>query len=221
MGKRNVWIERFWQMLLWLVLGMCLGGGRPVAAQEFVPVDPEHQQQLLEEIARVSAGIETLECSFVQRKTMAVLAETAEAAGKMYYRKADRMRWEYLQPEAYYFVINAGKSLMKKGEVIDRGGSARIFGEISKMILTCISGQQLVDEQKFTPAYTQAGDIFKITLVPKNRRMLQMMSALVMEFDMREHAIRAVEMWQGEDVTRIEFKDKQVNGRLDEALFRV
>lgn len=157
----------------------------------------------------MSGEIETLESSFVQRKTIAVLAETAESEGKMYYQKPSRMRWEYRQPESYYFVMNDGKAVMKKGEETDRGGGTRVFGEIGKMILACISGQKVVDEEKFTPTYELGGEVFRITLVPKNRRMLQMMSALVMEFDIREHTIRAVEMRQGEDVTRISFKDKK------------
>lgn len=189
--------------------------------QGFVSVSPEQRQQLLEQIARVSGEIETLECSFVQRKTIAVLAETAESEGKMYYRKATRMRWEYLRPESYYFVMNDGKAVMKKEGETDRGGGTRIFGEIGKMILACISGQKVVDEEKFMPTYELGGEVFRITLVPKNRRMLQMMSALVMEFDIREHTIRAVEMRQSEDITRISFKDKKVNGKLEESLFQL
>ena len=204
--------------IIGLIIMTCWGIAK---AQEFVPVFPEQRQQLLDQITRVSGEIETLECSFVQRKTIAVLAETAESEGKMYYQKPSRMRWEYRQPESYYFVMNDGKAVMKKGEETDRGGGARVFGEIGKMILACISGQKVVDEERFTPTYELGGEVFRITLVPKNRRMLQMMSALVMEFDIREHTIRAVEMRQGEDVTRISFKDKKVNRKLGESLFRL
>lgn len=204
--------------IIGLIIMTCWGKAK---AQEFVPVSPEQRQQLLDRITRVSGEIETLESSFVQRKTIAVLAETAESEGKMYYQKPSRMRWEYRQPESYYFVMNDGKAVMKKGEETDRGGGTRVFGEIGKMILACISGQKVVDEEKFTPTYELGGEVFRITLVPKNRRMLQMMSALVMEFDIREHTIRAVEMRQGEDVTRISFKDKKVNGKLGESLFRL
>lgn len=204
--------------IIGLIIMTCWGKAE---VQEFVPVSPEQRQQLLDRITRVSGEIETLESSFVQRKTVAVLAETAESEGKMYYQKPSRMRWEYRQPESYYFVMNDGKAVMKKGEETDRGGGARVFGEIGKMILACISGQKVVDEGKFTPTYELGGEVFRITLVPKNRRMLQMMSALVMEFDIREHTIRAVEMRQGEDVTRISFKDKKVNGKLGESLFRL
>lgn len=200
-----------------LIVGMCCM--LCVQGQELTEVKGETLQKMLTEITRVSGQIETLECRFLQKKTISVLAETAEAEGKMYYQKADRMRWEYVKPEAYYFVMNGSKSAMKKNGDTDRGGSARIFGEIAKMIMASISGRKLVDEEKFIPAYAGNKEIFRISLQPKNRRMLQMISLLVMEFDMKEHAIRSVEMRQGEDVTRIEFKDKKVNEKLAEGLF--
>lgn len=187
--------------------------------QEFTEVKGETLRQMLEEITKVSGQIGTLECRFLQQKTISVLAETAEAEGKMYYQKPDRMRWEYVKPDAFYFVIDGNKSVMKKNGETDRGGGARIFGEIAKMILASISGRQLVDEERFIPSYSGNQEIFRISLLPKNRRMLQMISLLVMEFDIKEYAIRSVEMRQGEDVTKIEFKDKKVNGKLDERLF--
>lgn len=190
-----------------------------VRGQEFAEIKEETLRQMLEEITKVSGQIETLECRFLQQKTISVLAETAEAEGKMYYQKPDQMRWEYVKPDTFYFVIDGNKSVMKKNGETDRGGSARIFGEIAKMILATISGRQLVDEERFIPSYSGNQEIFRISLLPKNRRMLQMISLLVMEFDIKEYAIRSVEMRQGEDVTRIEFKDKKVNGKLDERLF--
>ncbi len=203
--------------LIAVVLAAATGG----RGQKFVPVERDQLKGILEEIGRVSKQIETMECSFIQYKTISVLAETAKSEGKMYYRKADRMRWEYTRPEAYYFVINGGKSVVKKNGETDRGGSARIFGEISKMILACISGQRLVDEDKFIPEYTMSGDLFRISLTPRNHRMQQMINALVMEFGMKEHAIRSVEMKQGEDLTRIEFKNKKVNGAIADELFKL
>lgn len=200
-----------------LIVGICCV--LQVKGQELMEVKGEALQRMLTEIVRESGQIETLECRFLQKKTISVLAETAEAEGKMYYQKADRMRWEYLQPDAYYFVMNGNKSVMKKNEETDRGGSARIFGEIAKMIMASISGRKLVDEEKFIPAYTGNKEIFRISLQPRNRRLLQMISLLVMEFDIKGHTIRSVEMRQGEDVTRIEFKDKKVNGELKEELF--
>lgn len=200
-----------------LILGLCWIVG--AQAQEFTEVKGEALQKMLLEITRVSEQIKTLECRFKQRKTISVLAETAEAEGMMYYQKADRMRWEYLKPDAYYFVMNGNKSVMKKNGETDRGGSARIFGEIAKMIMGSISGKKLVDEERFVSEYSGNKEIFRISLQPKNRRMLQMISLLVMEFDIKEHAIRSVEMWQGEDVTRIEFMEKKVNGALTEGLF--
>lgn len=205
-----------WKAVCWLLLwGMQL----PVWGQESEAADLGKWNEILQEVERVSAGIETLECNFLQRRTVAVLTGTSVSEGKMYYRKADRMRWEYLRPEAYYFVMNNGKSVMKKDGETDRGGGARIFGEISKLILACISGQKLVDESKFQPEYTIRGDVFRISLRPRNRRMQQMMSRLDMEFSLTEYAIRAVEMRQGEDVTRIEFKDKKINEGIAADLF--
>lgn len=207
--KRKIFIMGFG-----LLLGV-LGG----YSQELKTVEGEELREILEEIRRVSAGIETFECVFVQNKQIAILEETAVSEGRMYYRKPDYMRWEYLHPQAYYFVVNKGKSVMKRGDVTDRNG-ARIFGEIGKMILTCMRGEKLVDEEKFIPEYTRNKDLFRICLKPGNRRLQQIMDVLILEFSIRVHTIEFVEMRQGDDVTRIEFQDKKINKGVNDLLFQ-
>lgn len=208
--------EIFYRVIL--LLGVSLGQ-TGVWGQAFIPAEAGMRKKMLEEIGQVSGRIETWECDFIQRKEISVLMETAVSEGKMYYRKPDRMRWEYLHPEAYYFVVNDGKSVLKKNEEVARGGGARIFGEISKMILNCISGRDWVDEKRFKVEYTVCGDIFRIRLLPRSKRMQQLVTALNLEFSIQEHAIRAVEMKQGEDTTRIEFKDKKINKEIASDLF--
>lgn len=209
-------MKRKFCMIVWgVLLGIAGGYG-----QEFKPLEGQELRKMLDEIRRISAGIETFECDFIQRKEIAILRETAEAEGRMYYEKPDCLRWEYLQPQAYYFIINKGKSGMRKDGTTDRSGGSRIFGEMGKMILACIRGEKLVDEERFEPAYSCNGDLFRISLRSRSRRLQQIMDVLILEFSVQAHTIQAVEMRQGEDVTRIEFVNKKINKGIDHSFFQ-
>ncbi len=203
------------------ILYLFLWGVSTVSGQDFSPVSKEKSQEILTRISSISKQIETLECNFVQYRTVAVLSEVAKSEGKMYYKRSSQMRWEYQNPDPYCFVVSNGKSVLKKNGKTDRGNGARIFGEISKMILTCISGSKLVDETKFIPTYTIKNDVFRVTLVPRSSRMAQVISCLVMDFNVKQATISSLEMVQKKDVTRIEFKDRKLNMSLPPSLFEL
>ena len=78
-------MKRKFCMIVWgVLLGIAGGYG-----QEFKPLEGQELRKMLDEIRRISAGIETFECDFIQRKEIAILREIAEAEGRSYYEKPD------------------------------------------------------------------------------------------------------------------------------------
>jgi len=66
----------------------------------------------------------------------------------MYYKKQDCLRWEYLKPDNYCFIVNHGKVVMKRDGKTSQNSEVKLFGKISKIILSGISGNNIVDTKK-------------------------------------------------------------------------
>lgn len=181
--------------------------------------DKEQAGQIVREIQRVSSEIETLKCEFWQSKTMSVLSDTMCSTGLMYYQKDDKLRWEYLSPESISFVANKGSVSMRRNGQTVRNEGVRIFSEISKILLGCISGENLIDENNFDVVYSRNKIHFKIELVPKQRKMRMFISKICMYFDTSDYDICSVEMWKNSDCTCIVLKNKRINEKISETVF--
>ena len=206
--------------LLFILCLMAVGGIS--AAQEFKVLNRQQAEKTLASIAAVSSGINTLECDFREEKSISVLAEKVVSSGKMYYRKEDCIRWEYREPQNYLLIAAGGEIAVKYEEKIERSGPAvRAFREICNLILGSISGRQLTDETRFVISYSGNAELFRITLVPRNKRMKQFINEMHMVFSLPDHEIRSVIMKQGEDETRILFGKRNINGELEPRIFEL
>ena len=52
------------------------------------------QEDIVAAIQRSGAAMQTMECDFVQTKTMQLMAEPMISKGRMYYSQPSRLRWE-------------------------------------------------------------------------------------------------------------------------------
>lgn len=209
------------QSALCILLLLAVWPSQSVVAQEFVPVEESRVKQLTDEITRTSRNIQTLACDFTEEKQVSVLAEKGISQGKLYYAREDKIRWEYLTPTPYSLIANSENIVLRREEKEERtGGAVRGFREICNIILKSISGDQLVDEEKFTATYAESPDgYFRISMVPKNRKMRQFINEMSMIFTISNSEIYSVEMKQGDDFTRIIFRNKKTNEELDPGLF--
>ena len=190
-------------------------------AQDFKPVAADEARQIVVRIETTSQAMESFECAFTETKEIAVLNGQQISEGMMYYKRADKLRWEYSTPSRFVFVCNGERTMVDNGAAVDRGtgGMNMVFREVGRMVLACINGRQLTDPSRFTAAYYTDGNSIKVELTPRNRRMLQMMSSMSMLFSMKDYSIEKIVISRNGDKSVIEMKEKKVNGALDEALF--
>ena len=79
---------------------------------ERVAVQQQTEQTVKQKINQAASGIKTMQCDFVQTKHLKMLNDKLVSKGKMYYQKSDKLRWEYVSPYAYTFILNADKVLL-------------------------------------------------------------------------------------------------------------
>jgi outer membrane lipoprotein carrier protein len=205
---------------LWaILLAASLANAETVSAQTYSPLDSATAADMLAEIAASSSDMQTLKCSFVQRQELSGLSRPAISEGILYYKKADRMRWEYTEPEKYSFIVSGSKVVQERDGNIQKGEGATLFGRIARLILPGISGQSIVNEKDFTAEYSVSDNTFRVSMIPKKGNMRRMINTINLHFDMKTKFIQAIEMLQQSNVTRIEFKDEIINQPIEDKLF--
>ena len=207
-------MKRLWLSILFVAL--CLS----VSAQ--TQLSETQSNELMASLTETSASMQTMQCRFVQSKTMAMLTEPSVSEGRMYFSSPDRLRWEYVTPYPFALVVN-GERIVKvtdgKAEVLE-GNSGRMYQGIVGMIMGSASGKKLFDTSAFDVVLYDDGAFWKAEMTPKRRDMKRMFSQLVFHFDKNTQVISRVEfLGTNGDITSIQFEEVRLNEAVDEGFY--
>jgi outer membrane lipoprotein-sorting protein len=208
-------MKRLWLSILFVALGLF--------ATAQTQLSEAQSQELMVSLTEVATSMQTMQCRFVQSKTMAMLAEPSVSEGKMYFSSPDRLRWEYLTPYPFALIVN-GERMVKvtdgQVEVLD-GNSGRMYQGITSMIMGSASGKKLFDASAFDVVLYDDGAFWKVEMTPKRRDMKRMFSQLVFHFDKKSQVIDHVEFVEPKgDKTVIRFEEIKLNEAIEEELFQ-
>jgi outer membrane lipoprotein carrier protein len=206
-----------------LLVGWCVCT-TVMLAQNYQPATPEQQRELLKNIAEASKQMKTLRCDFVQKKTISILADELVSEGKLSFKQADKLSWEYTRPYLYRFVINGNQIMIGSEtgrEIIDTSRS-KMFGEISKIIIAGINGSGIFDETRFAATFNIGENDYRVALIPRQRDMRQMFAGITLTLNKSDYSVNTVEIKEpGGDATLIVMKNKQFNIPLDDEVFAI
>ena len=184
----------------------------------------ENQSEtVISSLTEATSSMQTMQCRFVQSKTMAMLAEPSVSEGTMYFVSPDRLRWEYLKPYAFALVVN-GERIVRvtdgKAEVME-GNAGKMYQGITSMIIGSASGKKLFDPTEFDVVLYDDGAFWKAEMTPLRRDMKRMFSQLVFHFDKKTKVIDHVEFIEPKgDKTVIRFEDIRLNEKIGEEKFQ-
>jgi outer membrane lipoprotein-sorting protein len=193
-----------------------------VFAQNYRPATPEQQKELVKNITAASKQMKTLRCDFVQKKTISILADEMISEGKLLFKQADKLCWEYTKPFQYRFTINGAKVMISTENtqnIIDVNGS-KIFKEISMIIISGINGSGIFDENKFAAKFNVGTQDYQVVLTPKQRELRQMFSSITLTFNKKDYSVNTVEIKElSDDTMHITMKNKQINTEIGDENF--
>lgn len=182
------------------------------------------QSEIIKQINEASAQMRSLECDFVQTKFLNILDDKMVSKGKMYYQQADKLRWEYVSPYAYTFILNENQVLLKndnRSDIIDVNQN-KIFKEIARIMMNSIVGNCLSDEKAFKTSVEVAGKDWVATLIPLKRDMKQMWNRLVLHIDSDLKVVYKVEMHEPSgDYTIIDLINIATNNNISPKVFDI
>ena len=169
----------------------------------------------------VSSKIKSLSTDFVQYKHMDFLAKDIETSGKMFFKEPNLLSWQYKKPYNYSIVFKNGKILINdegKKSAMDVG-SSKIFGKLNKLIVGSVSGD-MFDDKEFTITYFKTKDFNVTRLIPKDAALKKYIKQIELSFDKQDATVSQVRLMESaEDYTKIVFKNKILNAKIDDSAF--
>ena len=183
-----------------------------------------NSQQIIDQINSATSKLSSMQCDFVQTKTVKMLNEKLVSKGRMWYQQPNRLRWEYLTPYTYTFVFNGAKVSLKKNnrnDVIDVNRN-RMFKEIASIMMNSVVGKCLTDRKSFRTTVKDTSAEWVATLVPLLKELKQMFTGIVLHFNKEKNVVVKVEMLEKNgDTTVIVLNNIIKNHKIDAKTFTV
>ena len=142
--------------------------------------------------------------------------------GKMYYKKTDKIRWEYIKPIKYVLSMDGQNVHMTTGGKTDKTSlkSSKMFGGISNVMIGGVSGRGLVNSPDFDSQFMVGKDDYQIILTPKKKEIKDLFSSVQLYVGKSDNRIRSVELVEKSgDKTTITLKNVKINEAIDDKIF--
>ncbi|MCD8317559.1 MAG: outer membrane lipoprotein carrier protein LolA [Paraprevotella sp.] len=166
----------------------------------------------------------SLQCDFKQIKRLSLLKTALVSRGRMFYKGGRLLRWEYLSPYAYTFVLNKDKVMLKssqKTDVVDVK-SSRTFQQIARIMMNSITGKCLTDTKYFKVTMYTLKKNWMAKLVPQQKDLQQFFDSIRLHIDPVQQMVTSVELVEKSgDITTIEMMNVKRNISIDDAVFNV
>ena len=182
----------------------------------------EQKNEVVSKITQASSNMTTMQGDFTQVKELSFMDDKVTSEGKMYYKKSNKIRWEYVKPYKYVFSMDGQNVRMTTGDKTDKVPvkQNKMFGEISRVMTGGISGSGLVDSPDFDSQFMVGKDDYQIILTPKKKEIKDLFSTVQLYVGKSDNRIRSVELVEKSgDKTTITLKNVKVNDAIDDNIF--
>ena len=184
----------------------------------------EQQKQIIEKIDQTASAMKGMQCDFVQTKRMKLLSKEMQSKGIMYFKRPNKLRWQYIAPYDYTFILNDDKVQIKSSKStknIDVQGN-KMFRQITNIILNSVTGGSLKSSSDFNVEVYKKDNTYFAKLFPKKKELKQLYQVIEIYFDSALTMVNSVRMVEKTgDETRVNLINTKLNIAVDEKMFAV
>ena len=190
---------------------------------------------VLKKIDEKQKSVETMKGQFVQRKSLSLLQNEVVSKGTMYFKKPQRMVWEYKEPERNTMIVNGNIVWfylpdLKEATRFDLSQKAEIKSIFEKMAIGMgQSGEEMKKSYDVSllkkvrkpdlPAKQAGKNIIVLQLIPKDAAISNFFKKIHLWFE-EDGALYKTELFEkNNDTTIIEFKDMKFNVSISNSVF--
>jgi len=185
---------------------------------------PEQQKEIIQKIDKSASAMTAMQCQFSQTKSMKLLSREMKSEGVMYFKKPDKLRWQYTSPYDYTFILNGDKVRIKSTKStqdINVQGN-KMFRQITSIILNSITGGGLKSTSDFGVEMYKSDKGYFAKLYPKKKEVKQIYNVIEIHFDPALTMVNMVKMEEKTgDVTLVRLNNIKTNTPVNESLFDI
>jgi len=161
----------------------------------------------------------TLTTDFTQYKHLDFLEKDIETSGKMNFKAPGSLQWEYLKPYKYSIVFKNNKIYINDAGKKSNIDNNKMFDKLNKLIVGSVNGN-MFDDKEFTISYFKTQDFNITKLLPKDATLKKYIKQMELYFDKSSNTVSQVKMIESSnDFTKIVFKNKSINAKIDDSVF--
>jgi len=184
----------------------------------------EQQKQIIDRIDKAASGMKSMQCDFVQTKSMKLLKRDMQSKGVMYFKQPNLLRWQYTSPYDYIFILNNNKvgiSSVKSSKTIDVQKN-KMFRQITNIILKSITGGGLKSSTDFQIEIYNSSTGYFAKMYPKKKEVKQIYDVIEIYFNQELTMVSGVKMYEKTgDVTMVSLDNVRYNLSINEELFKI
>ena len=176
-----------------------------------------------DQLRKDSANIQTIQASFVQKKSMKILTKPLVSDGRFYYVAPDSFRWEYLKPLRSVVIVYKGDTrryTASGGKMIeDKSGGAQAMKIVLSEVTGWMSGK--FDQNPSFTATLKEGTNTLITLSPEGKSMAGMIEKIEITISKKAATVKSVKIIESANAaTRIDFTNVEINKVISSSVFQ-
>ncbi len=173
-----------------------------------------------ETIESQSKSIKSIKTDFIQTKHMEFLTKDIETTGKMYFVAPNLLNWQYTNPYKYSIIFKNNKVYINdQGNKTTIDAKSKIFENINKLIVGSVSGN-MFDDKEFDISYFKTKDHYVTKLIPKTATIKKIIQQIDLYFPLKDTTVSEVKLIESSgDYTKIVFKNKIINAKIDDSVF--
>lgn len=187
-------------------------------------VSEAQKKQIISKVDKAASALCTMQCHFVQVKKVALMSSTMKSEGTMYFSRPSKLRWQYMSPYDYTFILNNGKAYMKSAKAtttIDVNKN-KMFRQVVDVIMNCMIGGELANTSYFKVQVYKSGKSYYACLTPQKKELKQLYSLIMLYFNSQLTMVDKVEMTEKSgDKTTISLSNIAINKTINDKVYSV
>ncbi len=165
--------------------------------------------------------IQSIQSLFVQEKNLTLLEEKIVSEGKFWFERERKVRIEYQKPFRYLMIMNGDQIVIRDDQKESKisAHSNKLFQQINRIVVDCVNGK-ILENKDFTSRIFQNEKTYLFEMTPASKTIKEFFQKISVLVDKTNWSVLSIKMEEpGGDNTLIRFFDKEINKKLDEALF--
>lgn len=182
------------------------------------------QQMIIKKVESASQTMKSMQCDFTQTKTMKLLKKDMQSKGVMFFQRPDRLRWQYIAPYDYTFILDGDKVHLRSQRSSQQINvqQNKVFRQITSIILNSITAGSLKSNADFNVELYKQDTSYYARLLPKKKELKQIYRWIEIYFNPRLTMVSSVKMLEKTgDLTTVKLQNVKTNIKIDAQQFKV